>query len=193
MIVYKIYSNDGAGGPVNYGVVVATTSSLAWTSAPLAAGADATFAVRAYDNVSLLEDRNTDARVRVLVGASGEDLTGLPNAPANMTARPTAGGTALVEWTYNDAGQGGAPAGFRVYAGTPAVSYVTPVATVPYGDARMHYRATLSGLTDGAPYQISVRSYNASGEEANATVAALAASSTGPDPVDGLAGVAVSA
>lgn len=186
-ISYRIYANTGAGDAVDYSAAVDTTSALTWTSPPLAPSSDWTFAVRAYDTISLLEDRNTDARARVLVGASGEDLTGLPNAPIHLAVRATAGGTAEVEWSYNAAGQGEAPTGFHVYAGTPAVSYAVPAATVAYVDARTTYRATLTGLVDAIVYEIAVRALNLSGEESNAATVTVTASTTGPDPVDDLA------
>jgi hypothetical protein len=191
-IEYRIYKSDGLGGAVDYGTVIATVSALTWTCPPLAPSSDTTFAIRAYDTVSALSDRNTDARARVLIGPAGEDLTGLPNAPALPSARATAAGSAEVEWMYNAAGQGGAPTGFHVYSGTPAVSYTTPVATVLYGDDRMPYSATLTGLVHGSSYQVGVRAYNASGEESNAVVVSVTGAVTGPLPVVGLAGTAVS-
>lgn len=191
-VSYRIFANDGAGGPVDYGTVLATTATLAWTSGPLAPDTDWTFAVRAYDSLWGLEDRNTDARVRVRIGPAGEDLTGLPNPPIHLTARAGANGAIIAEWRYNAAGQGAPPVGFRVYRGTPTVSYTTPVATILFGDDRMPYATTLAGGLDATAYEVSVRSYNATGEESNTAAVSVTARVAGPAPVAGLAGSSIS-
>ncbi len=190
-IAYHIYVGSSSGGPVNYAAPVAIVSALTWTSAPLAFGSDTTFAVRAYDTATLLEDRNIDARMRVVTGPAGEDHTGLPNAPSLLAVSPAVAGSMFVSWRYNGGGQGARPTGFRVYAGTPAVGYVTPVATVAYRDDRTPYRATLTGLADATQYAFAVRSYNASGEESNVAVVTATARVAGPDPVQSLAVVVV--
>lgn len=187
MISYNIYSNLGIGDPVDYGTVVATTSGLAWATPPLAANSRWTFAVRAFDVASGLEESNLDARASIVVSAAQADVTGGPNPPTGLTVRATAGGGAYVSWAYNPGGQGGAPTGFKVYAGTPAVSYAGVLATVPYVAGSRTFSATLSGLTDSAVYQVAARSYNATATEANADTVTFTADATGPDPVDGLA------
>jgi hypothetical protein len=185
-VSYHVYSNDGLGGPVDYTSIVATTALLVHPVGPLDYGSDWTFAVRAYDTVSALEERNADARVRILVSAAGADLAGLPNAPSGLGVRATAGGGATVRWTYNPRGQGAPPTGFRVYVGTPTPSFGSPAATVPYAAGASTFSASLSGLSDGTDYQAAVRSYNASGEESNTSAASFTAASVGPAPVSGL-------
>jgi hypothetical protein len=188
---YRVYSNDGAGGPVDYTSVVATVSGLSWTTPALAASSNWTYAVRAFDTVSGLEEQNVDARVTIRVDAAQADVTGLPNAPTGLTATPGAGATARVAWRYHPGGQGGAPAGFRVHVGTPTPDYGAVAAIVPYSAGRSAYLATLPGLTDGLSYQVAVRSFNAVGTESNAVVASFAADGTGPAPVDGLTAAVV--
>jgi hypothetical protein len=183
---YRIYSGGMSGGPVDYSTPVATVSGLSWVTPALPANAIVTYAVRAFDTVSGLEEPNIDARVTIRVNASQADVTGLPNAPTGLTATPAAGATARVAWQYNPGGQGGAPTGFRVYRGTPAVDYGTVAATVPYSAGVAAYVATLSGLVDGSIYTVAVRAFNAVGTESNATVATFTADGTGPDPVNGL-------
>jgi hypothetical protein len=189
---YHIYSGNTSGGPVDYTTPVATTASLSWTSGALAANTTINYAVRAFDTVSGLEEANVDARVTVRTNASQLDITGRPNVPTSLTARATAAASLQVRWQYNPGGQGGAPTGFHVYAGTPSVSYATPAATVAYvpGSVRP-YQATLTSLTDGALYQVSVRAYNASGEESNTTVMSVTAKATGPKAVDSLTATVV--
>lgn len=180
---YRVYANDGAGGPVDYTTPIGDTTGLTFDVGPLDYGSDWTFAVRAY--MGSLEERNVDARVRVLVSAAGVDLASLPNAPSNLSALAGPGGTATVSWVYNPRGQGAAPTNFHVYRGTPTVSYGSPVATVAYSPTAQVFSATLSGLTGGSTYQVAVRAYNATGEEANTSVATFVASTLGPKaPID---------
>jgi len=187
---YHVYKNDGAGGPVDYSTVVASvTSGTAYVGSALALSSDTTFAVRAYDSVSGLEEDNVDCRVRIVVDGSGADVTGRPNAPTNLTARATAGGGAVVEWSYNPRSQGGVPTGFKVWLTSgPTPNYgVSPAATVAYSPGKIHFRAELSGLADGTSYVVAVRAYNSVGTETNTVVTAnVTGDSTGPDAVDGL-------
>src|SRR5690349_11807576 len=118
-IQYRIYSNNNAGGPVDYSAPVATVSGLTWDTPALPLSSDTTYAVRAYDTASGLEDANVDARVRIVIDASGADVSARPNPPSHLTAEPRAGGKVMVTWQYNPGGQGAAPTGFRVYVGSP--------------------------------------------------------------------------
>lgn len=190
-IDYHVYGNGGTGGPVDYSTPLADVSALTWSSPPLAAGASWTFAVRAYDTTSGLEEVNVDARASLALDAALVDVSARPNAPTGLAARPAAGGSIVASWGYNPGGQGGAPQGFRVYAGTPTVSYAAAVAVVPFNADARAFSATIEGLTGGATYQVAVRSYNASGEETNATVASATAVTTGPLPVESLTATVV--
>ncbi len=189
---YRVFGNLGDGGAVDYVTTLATTAAevLTWTSDPLDFGSDWTFAVRAFDGGTGLEDRNVDARVRVRVGPAGEDLARLPNAPLGLSARPTAGGTAEVTWAYNPAGQGAPPLGFRIYRGSPAVDYTTIAAVASYEEGRATYRVVLGGLA-ATPHQITVRAQNLSGEETNTLATAVTPAAAGPNPVASLAAAVV--
>ena len=189
--VYHIYANNGAGGPLNLTTPVFTTANTTWTTT-VAKPSDTTWLVRTFDLSTGLEDQNGDARVTVVIGSTGTDLTDLPNAPSGLTVIPTAGGGALATWIYNPGGQGGAPTGFHLYSGTPSVSYTTPVTTVNYGSAyfgagiAFHYQASFSGLTDGTVYEVGVRSFNATGEEPNTITASVTGAAAGPQPIPSL-------
>lgn len=192
-IVYHVYANNGAGGPVDYTSIVATTNGLSYQTGALTFPGQYTFAVRAFGVTSQLEESNVDARRRLVLDSSGNDITALPNPPVFLTVFVTANGGATVIWSYNPGAQGGAPTGFHVYVGTPTPNYASAVQTVPYAAGRSSFSCTLSGLTGGTVYQIGVRAYNATGEEQNATVKSITAAgtATAPAPVDGLTGTAV--
>ena len=189
---YKVYKNDGSGGPVDYSTPIATTSSLSYVGSALALSSDTTFAVRTYDTVSGLEDANTDCRVRIVVDGSGNDVTNRPNAPIGVTVRLLAAGAIRVEWAYGAAGQAGAPTQFKVWATLGgSVNYAAaPNATVAYQAGRLQYSATVPGLTGGSLYSIGVRSSNASGDETNTTAVQATPDSTAPSAPTGLAGSA---
>jgi hypothetical protein len=195
MIIYNIYQNDAAGGPVNLAAPVATVAGLSWPSPALPTPADVTYLVRSFDTVSGLEDQNGDARVTVEFDALGNCLDALPNPPAGLTATPRAGGAARVAWTYAPGGQGAAPSGFHVYvfpaSGRP--SYATPAATVSFTDSGVQnvFSTVLSGLTGGATCRVAVRAFNALGEEANTTSVPLTPSAVGPTAVVALTAAAV--
>ena len=191
-ILYNVYANDGLGGAVNYASPIASTASLSFTTGSLPPSSDTTFAVRAMDASTGLEEANTEARVRVVLDANGQDISARPNAPTALMARATAGGGCLATWGYNPVGQGGLPTGFLVYLtrGTTA-SYTTPAITVPFIASTARFSCQLTGLTDGASYVVAVRSTNASATEVNtAAVSVVVGDSTPPGNVDGLAAAA---
>jgi hypothetical protein len=157
-ISYNIYANDGAGGDVDYTTPIATTSDLSYATGPLAASSDNTFAVRAFDTVSGIEEANTDARVRIVVDANGNDVTARPNAVVGLSARPTVGGTCWVSWGYDPAGQGGPPSTFNVTltaGSTPSLA--DPVASIASLPGVPGYGCSLSGLAGNTPYTIAVQ------------------------------------
>ena len=189
---YRVYRNDAAGGPVDLSSPVATVSGLTWTAPALTPPADVTYLVRAYDTVSGLEDDNGDARVRVVLDASGNDLTARPAPPSGLSVRATAGGTARVSWTHALARMP-APTGFKVYVGAGSVSYASPAGTVAYspGNPGKTYGFTLTGLTGGTLYRVGVRAYNGAGEEPNTESVPVTALSSGPSAVVSLAVTAI--
>lgn len=188
-IAYRLYASDGLGGPVDESAPVADISGLTWDTPTLAAGSDTTFTVHPYDLATGHEDRTSDARVRVILDASGEDTAGLPVAPVMLSARPASGGTAKVLWYYPV----GLPvAGFHVYAwdASGAPDWVSPVGSVGgvmlVGDGTSHARPfsfLLTGLADGVVYSVGVRGYNSTGEGQNVGTVPVTGTSTGPAPV----------
>jgi len=183
---YHVYSNNLLGGPVDYSTPVATVAGLAYSPAALPHGSDATFAVRAFDDVTGLEERNTDRRVRIVTDAAGVDVSARPNAPAGLHARPSGSGGASVTWTYSPLGQRGAPTGFRVWvqAGGTINYAAAPTATVPYAAGVRAYSLAVTGLSGGTSYAVAARATNAAGDEPNAAVVAVVGKTAGPTAVD---------
>jgi hypothetical protein len=205
---YHIYKNDFAGGPVDFGAVYATASASPAALPALPAPCDATFAVRAFDTVTGLEDGNTDCRVRIVRSASGADVTGRPNAPGHLRAFAE-GGKVVVRWSYAPGGQGGgmpghgdeppgtggAPATFKVWATVGAVvdHAATPAAVVPYR-RRVHVFEAALTLAPATTYAIGVRASNAVADEPNTVAVSLTTpAATGPAAVDELSGAAAPA
>lgn len=165
---YRIYSNHGTGGPVDFSSPVATTSDPAYDSGPLGVSTDTTFVVRAYDLGTGLEQAGSEARARVVVGPDGSDLSGLPNAPHALVLSPSQGGGGRVSWAYAPAEGFGPPTGFRVFLGPgPVVDYSSPAATVPYTRGRVGYSCVLPGPPTLTACTAAVRSCNAAGAEGN--------------------------
>lgn len=187
-VLYRVYSNGGTGGPVNLNVPLGTTSRHSYTTPPLAPGSDNTFIVRAYDSVTNVEEANTDARVRIILDASGQDVSARPNAPQKVSVLRMAGGACQVRWAYQPNGEGSPPVGFYVYlieGTTPG--YSNPSATVSYARNMTSYSCVLAGLVNGQPYTVAVRAFNAVAIEPNtsATVSTIADSAP-PSNVDAL-------
>ncbi len=162
-ISYNIYANNGQGGGVNYDSPITTTANLTWTVGPLAFPSDTTFGVRALDEVSGIEEANTEARVRIVLDASGNDVTLQPNAVLGLSATATASGTCWLSWGYDATAQGGPPSDFEVTVtvGT-SPSFGSPAATVAYQAGVSGYGCTLSGLTSDTIYSVAVRAIGAS-------------------------------
>jgi hypothetical protein len=182
---YNIYGNSGSGDAIDYAAPIAGVLATSWTSASLAPGTWS-FGVRAADGNG--EEQNLDCAIAIVLDASGNDVTNRPGPPVGVRAIPLAGAVVRVEWYYPPTRGAGTPTGFNVYLGTGGVpDYSSPAAMVAYGAGILNtFVANLSGLSDGVNYAIGVRSFNASGEEANTRSLAVAADATGPKPVDGL-------
>ncbi len=163
-ISYNIYANDGQGGDVNYNTPIATTASQTYAIAQLGLPSDNTFAVRAFDTISGIEEANTDARVRIVIDQSGNDVTAQPNAVFGLTAIATAGGTCWVAWGYDTTGQGAPPSLFNVFLTAVGTSSPeSPATTVAYLPGVAGYGWTLSGLESNTSYTIGVQALDASG------------------------------
>ena len=188
---YNIYKNNGSGGAVDYSTVVANTSSLSYVAAALSYPSDTTFAVRATDGTH--EETNVDAQVRIVLNASGVDITGVPNAVASLSALANGSGSIRVDWVYIPPDGGPYPTGFKVWAtlGSSVNYTASPNATPAFAIGVYRYSATITGLTGGSQYTVGVRAYNATGTETNTFSAQLVPISTAPTTVDSLAGTAV--
>ncbi len=192
-LVYSIYANDGAGGPIDYLTPIAVTQSLSWASSALTYPGEWKFGVRVSSLASGLEEKNLDASIRLLLNSSGADITNRPPAPVALRAFARANGSIRVEWAYPYPSLGSRrPTGFHVYLGSPTVSYASPVATIPFTGLPVHI-ADIVGLTDGTTYAIGVRAYNATAEESNTASVSVLADATGPTAVVGLTATASSA
>jgi hypothetical protein len=193
-VSYRIYGNTGIGDAVDYTTVIDTVSTLTWSSSILAASSDWTFAVRAFDTVSTLEESNVDARTRVIVDSTDTlDLSGRPLAPTGLTATIVANGALLgakLTWHFLLPSGGNQPTSFLIYQTVgPTVNFsASPVATITYIPGKTAYWTTLSGLTTATQYSFAVRASNASGADQNTTTITLTASSTPPNAVGSLAG-----
>lgn len=187
---YHLYRGDDSGGPIDYSTPVGTVTGLTFDTPPLVPGSVVRFGVRAFDDVSGLEETNVDAVVTLTIDAAGADVSGLPSAPTDLQVRQRTGGAVRVSWTYSPMGSGGLPTQFKVWASAGGVvGYdVPPAATVPYSARKLVYSADLSGLSDGETYLIGVRASNDGGDERNTVVVAIAVDADGPDPVDDFAG-----
>lgn len=189
--VYRIYSNDGQGGPVNYATPIGSTTGLSFACAALPPSSDTTFVVRTYDATLGIEESNTDARVRIVIDQNGQEISGPPWPPSALHVRPLSGGRCRATWAYWP-NTGPSPVGFQVYlTQVTAANYTTPAATVAYSPGTMGYSCVLTNLSDGLVYNVAVRSYNSVVTEANTTVVAqVVGDSTPPDNVDSLQAVA---
>jgi Fibronectin type III domain len=191
---YHIFTNTGAGDPINYSAPAATVSTLTWTSSTLSFPGTWSFGVRAFDTVSGLEEQNLDCSVIVTLGTSGQDVTNQPLPAAGVRAFPMSGGSVRVEWPYPAVNRTRLPTGFNIYVGTGGTpNYASPAATVSF-DAGIanSFVCNLTGLSDGTDYAIGVRAYNAIGEEPNTSTVTVTADATGPSPVVQLTGIATS-
>jgi hypothetical protein len=187
-INYRIYSNGGNGGAVDYSTPVATTAALTTILGPLGPSTDNTFVLRAFDTVSGLEEANTTARVRVVVDANGNDVSALPGSPHAVTLSPTPRGGCRVSWAYVPADDDGTPVGFHVYVGqTPASGPAPLLATVAYRIGCVGYSVLLPRPFATAAYVATVAGYNATGEGVGASLStALPGPPTSAFDVEGL-------
>lgn len=192
-VAYNVYWDAGSG-IINYGSAIDTTLGLTWTSGALAFPATYMFAVRAHWVLGGLEEQNLDCEVTITLSATGTDISNVPAAPLALRAFPTAGGGIKVEWFYPPTYGAKSPTGFNVYIGTGATpNYGVVAANVLYSSAIGSNLVTnIAGLTAGILYQVGVRAYNAVGTEQNTNTVSVTPITTGPLPVQSLAGVATS-
>jgi hypothetical protein len=188
---YRLYANDGLGGPVDYGSPIQDGPSTSFAT-PVIPG-DWTYAVRAFDPASGIEEQNTDATARIVIGPDLTDRTAAPNPPIGLTAWATAGGGCKLDFVYCRTGQGGPPAAFHAYL-WPAGSVDwtdPPTATRAVswgpGDVTQHFAMDLSGLADGVDYEVGVRAANGAGDDGTTRTVPVRGKGSGPAAVSGLA------
>lgn len=191
-VQYRLYRNNGAGGPVDYSTVVNTSSTPTFNTPALALNSDNLFAVRARETTTSLEEENIDQVVRIVVDGAGNNVTARPNAPTGVSAVRKGSGGVRVAWGYSPAGEGGAPTEFRVWITAGAsVNYAAAPAAVVAATGAEWYAVEVSGLTNGQAYAVGVRAANAIGVETNTTAtASFVASTVGPASVQNLTGSA---
>ncbi len=172
-ISYHVYANNGQAGPINYSQPIATVPATSvnpagsFVTPPLAAPSDNLFAVRAFDDVSGVEEANTDAQVHLIIDANGNDVSSRPGAVVGLAARWTIGEVGLVSWGYSSVGQGGSPSQFLVTAlpvGVPVIpGLVTfPTQQVTFVAGITGYGCRLAGLSTTADWTIQVQTIGAS-------------------------------
>jgi hypothetical protein len=191
-IIYTVYSNTGAGDPINYSDPIDVTAGLTYTTGPLSFPSTWSFGVRASWAISGLQEQNVDAVTTIVLNALGQDITNTPPAPIGLRAFATAGGTIRVEWTEPPTSTAKTPVGFHVYLGSPTVNYGTIAATVLFSTGLAgSFVANIGPLTNGTTYLVGVRAFNAVSEETNTNTVSVTADGTGPSAVVDLTAIAV--
>src|SRR5262249_17738133 len=139
------------------------------------------------------EEQNLDCAITIVLDALGNDATNRPSAPVGLRTFATPSAGARVEWHYPPTRGSTTPTGFHVYIGIGGVpDYSTPAAMVPFEAVILNScSAEISGLTDGVTYAISVRAFNAWGEEVNTSTVSVTADATGPSSVASLSAMAI--
>ena len=185
---YHVYANGGSG-PIDYSSPIATVSGTTYTTAAMAANSTWKYGVRAFDTSSSLEETNVDARVTIALDGSKNDLALRPQSPRLVTLIPQASGAMRVHWAQPC--RSPMPTGFHVYAGVGTPNYSSPAATVSMS-SKSSFMANLTGYSDGAIVAVTVRAYNAAGEESNTLVTTNVAVATAPSSVEALTSTSTS-
>jgi hypothetical protein len=118
-VAYRVYSNTGAGDPINYGSPIATVATPGFLTPALTYPGTWSFGVRAVDLGSGLEEQNVDAAVTVILDGGGNDITNQPLPPTGPRAFALAGGSIRVEWGYPPTTPAREPTGFHIYVTSP--------------------------------------------------------------------------
>jgi chitodextrinase len=154
--------NVGVAGYRAYlnGAVAGTTTSLSYTYAGLTCGTTYTVALEAYDAAGNVSDKAFATGPATTQACAGD--TQPPTAPTNLVASSTTTTSVTLSWNASLDNVG--VAGYQVYRGTTAVGSGT---WTTY---------TVSGLTCGTTYTLSVDAYDAAGNRS--TKAALTTSTS---------------
>lgn len=126
-----------------------------------------------------LEGPSSDPCI-VYIDAAGDMQAAEPNAPADLTATPQAGGKIKLRWIYSAAGQEAPPAHFQVYLDG------VPTDTVTYNGG-LTYEWTSEALTHGQAYDFLVTAVaTGGGESQNDDTVSATADDQGPAAITGL-------
>lgn len=186
-LIYRVYSNGGLGGAIDYSSPIAEVDGQEWVSEPLAVGASFRFGVRSYDPARGLEEENIDAAVSLNLDHAGRDVTRVPRAPIGLRAIDLGSGRVRLEWT--DAGRQGPnmATAFHVYISQESiVDFSSPIIVLAGASRGDSFATEIGGLLDGRQYAAVVRSRNSYGEEGNVSTIHFTVDSTPPSQVDGL-------
>ncbi|MEW4569306.1 hypothetical protein AB1L88_15685 [Tautonia sp. JC769] len=189
-IEYRIYANDGEGGPIDLSAPWKTTRAEDSVAGPsLTPDAHWRFLVRAYDRDLGLEEDGTDAVVELITDGDGNDVTLRPRPVQFAMAMPGEAGELVVLWSSLWVRDARAASEFRVWAAAdpgPIDFDAPPSAVVPVLGGKASYRVTVPGLTPGQAYLVAVRAANAVADDGTAAPVAGqagAAAATGDAPV----------
>ena len=194
-IVYRIYASTPSappGGVIDELTPVATVSALpwSWTGSPIPVGFVVSYAVRAYDTVSGLENPDISSVLTVATRPDGSDPASFPLPPTAVSAVPGPGGTARISWAASGVQRAQWPLDWRVYIGITNPSYTTPAIIVPAGPypgrATSRFYATISGLSVGLSYVVAVRGHVAAGDGPAGSLATVSVPGSTPVAVTSL-------
>ena len=190
-IHYHVYTNDGAGGPVDYSAPIASTSALSFETGTLPAPSDYRFAVRAYDTESGYEEANTDAIARIVLDGLGRDVGSRPVAPHALTAKATVAGGFRAAWAHRTPAGRVEPTRFLVsIAPASAPTMSTRIGSVEFRKGQAGYSFQGSGLLDQTQYVLSVSAQGAADYlESDSVTTLFVADATAPEDVDNLIAV----
>jgi hypothetical protein len=144
-VAYHVYSNTGAGDPINYTSPIATIPIMttSFTTGTLKYPGTWSFGIRAFDLVSGLEEQNLEVATTIILNAAGVDVTNMPGPPLALRAFALAGGAIRVEWAYAAPGNSAKlPTGFHVYLG-PVAGPMAPVSSVKSGAGRRDWSGSV--------------------------------------------------
>lgn len=185
--LYRIFSNNGFGGSIDYSSPIAEISGLEWTSDALPAGSSFRFGVRSYDPANGLEDENLDAAVTLIINSEGRDATRIPRSPLGLRVLDQGGGSVRLEWTIVDASAPNRATHFHVYIAQDAVTDFSSPIVVPLSALRGDVVATeVHDLPEGRRHVAIVRAVNSYGDDGNMHSIHFTADRTPPASVDGL-------